>query len=117
MPPLLARFKRTWLQHWHTFSAVPVGQRFEEHYTRQQSLDAQRSALYLFCRVLLGVVCVVLGIIFTFIPGPAIAFFVVAGAIFAAHSLKVARLLDRTNVRIEQLWQALRARWQRFRQS
>lgn len=115
MPTPLVRFKQRWLQHWHTFSAEPLGRRFEVHYERQQQLDAKRSTLYLMARGLLGFVSVLLGIVFVFIPGPAIAFFVLAAAIFASHSLGVARLLDRTDVWVERRWDALRSRWRQWR--
>lgn len=115
MPTPFARFKQRWRQRWHDFSAEPLGLRFERHHERQQLLDAQRSKPYLVARALLGVVFLLLGIVFTFIPGPAIAFFVLTAVIVASHSLKVARWLDRADVCVEHWWQILRSKWRQWR--
>jgi hypothetical protein len=52
----------------------------------------------------LAVLSAAVGVIFVFIPGPAILFFFISGALLASESLWVARAMDWAEVKLRALW-------------
>ena len=58
-----------------------------------------------------AVLCLAIGIVLTFIPGPAFVFFGLAGALLSIESRWIARVLDRAEVSARKLL----ARWRRQR--
>lgn len=61
----------------------------------------------------LAVLLTAIGVVLMFIPGPAILFFFLAGALLAEESLPVARGLDWAELRLRAAWNALRRWWSR----
>ncbi len=87
---MLAKLRKEWRE----FKALPVGKRFQS--VHEQQSDAPP---WVKVAVLAGaVVSLGIGVLLTFIPGPAIVFFALAGALVAMESASVARALDRGEV-------------------
>lgn len=62
------------------------------------------------------VMCLVVGIILAFIPGPAILFFALAAALLATQSRWMACKLDRAEIYVHALWRKQQRRRRRQRQ-
>jgi hypothetical protein len=99
-------------QSWRTLERGAPGRRFRQRYAEAQ----RRLGVPLWHRVLRMVVAgllVVVGVVFVFMPGPAIIFFALAGALVATESHAVARALDGGEVRVRG-WSRRRLRdWRR----
>jgi multisubunit Na+/H+ antiporter MnhG subunit len=107
---LVAHAKSTWCE----LKASAPGKRFEEHYHRAHARGKGRSVA---SRILLlggALVSFAVGIVLVFIPGPAILFFAITGALLATQSLLVARALDNAELKARALLRPVR-RWWRYR--
>jgi hypothetical protein len=85
---------------WNELKRLPAGHRFEMHYEREHSAKRKVSPLELVAHWAAVIVCVAIGIVLVFIPGPAVVFFALAAALAAAHSRTAARALDVIEVKI-----------------
>lgn len=65
-------------------------------------------------RLVLAAVAFVLGLIFAVLPGPAVIFFIAAGALLATESRAVAVLLDWAELRLRALWNWAKRHWQKM---
>ena len=63
----------------------------------------------------LAVAAFAVGIVLAFIPGPAVVFFALSGALFSTQSRFVARSLDRAEVWGRKAFASIRAWWRRKR--
>jgi hypothetical protein len=99
---------------WHELKRLPAGHRFEMHYEREHRDDQRMSPLKMLAHWSAVLVCLAIGVILVFIPGPAVVFFALAAALAAAHSRWVARALDAIEVKIRRLVHAARGRWKRL---
>ncbi len=91
-------------QHWIQLKRFPPGQRFCRRHDEQR--EAGRPARHILHRALvwgLAVVLLLIGIVLMFMPGPAILFFLLAGAVMAEESRTVARFLDWLELRLRQV--------------
>lgn len=82
---------------WDALRSDPPGQRFRRHYERRQQ-EADRSGNSRRYLVASGLILV--GVVLVFIPGPAVLFFALAGALLAEVSLPAARTLDWAEARV-----------------
>ena len=84
-----------------------AGRRFQDRYeaARAARKDARwtRRVLRVF-RLLLAVAAIVVGLFLTVLPGPAILFFFIAGGLLASESLRLARGLDWSEVKLRAGW-------------
>jgi UPF0716 family protein affecting phage T7 exclusion len=92
-------------QMWTELRRWPAGQRFRRIH---ESHAAHRSGWARCLTWLAAGVCFVIGVILAFIPGPAVLFFALTCALTATQSRAVARLLDRSEVRVRATWRRLR---------
>ncbi|MGH7335962.1 MAG: PGPGW domain-containing protein, partial [Myxococcota bacterium] len=60
--------------------------------------------------VVIAIVCFAAGVVLVFIPGPAVLFFALGGALLATQSLWVARALDAIEVRGRKTLDSIRRR-------
>jgi len=84
------------------------GRRFQERYRRMHSKESgawKRCAYFA-----AGIVLTVIGVLFLAMPGPGIPILVVGLALIAQESVSLARLLDRTEVRVRRWWKKVRRR-------
>ena len=105
---MLPKLKQQWTQLKH----YPPGQRFRRRYEARRRQEPGRTSLLRHLRVFsIAAVLAVIGFILVFMPGPAIVFFFLAGAVAAEESLTAARLLDWSEVRVRRIWAWARRWW------
>jgi len=102
------RWKKQWNENWRALKASKPGKRFKEAHERQREADKTRSAWARWLRPILGVVAFGVGVVLAFIPGPAVVFFALAAALFAAESMTIAKALDRVELWLRGVWAKLR---------
>jgi hypothetical protein len=83
------------------FAQSPPGRRFEEHYWRKR--HAQRAGAKRVAWIAAGVLLLVLGLVFSVLPGPGFLFLLAGLALIAQESLPVARALDRLELAVRRL--------------
>jgi hypothetical protein len=103
---VLARLKRLGRR----LRKLPPGERFQTLHREQKDRPPAVKAAFLGFAVL----CLAAGVVLMFIPGPAVLFFALAGALLATQSRHVARWLDWGELRARKAVAALR-RWRRRR--
>jgi flagellar biosynthesis/type III secretory pathway M-ring protein FliF/YscJ len=106
MPAAVAQLKQEWQQFLHD----PPGRRFQNHRARMQ----QRSRAFSIGLMVLGIVLVVAGVAFLFIPGPGIPVLMFGLALIAGESQRLAALLDRLEPRLRTWMRAARGRWRKL---
>lgn len=88
-------------QQWREFRRREPGERFQESHRRAKEKNNHTARLWRLMRILGAVVMLLLGVIFSLIPGiPGFVFFFVAATMLAAESLRFARLLDATEMKL-----------------
>ena len=98
-------------QQWHGLQRSQPGHRFQNRYA---SAQRQRDQVPTWRRILqlgISLVLAAAGVVFVFIPGPAILFFALAGAMLASESRTVARALDWTELRLRSGWRRAARFW------
>jgi uncharacterized membrane protein YbaN (DUF454 family) len=87
------------------------GDRFHSRYrrTRRRKSNGEMGPRVL--RIVVAVICVMLGIGFLLLPIPSSPFFLASGALLASESSSLARLLDRIELRLRSWVKAIRKRW------
>jgi uncharacterized protein (TIGR02611 family) len=83
---------------WQGFWRERPGQRFAQRYARQRRRHA--GPLRRAARMATGVVLVIVGVIFLPLPGPGFVPILLGGAMLAGESLRIARALDRAELRV-----------------
>lgn len=61
-----------------------------------------------------ALLCIAIGIVLVFIPGPAVLFFFLAGGLLATESPVMARWMDTLELLARKIWGAIRRRWRRL---
>jgi hypothetical protein len=106
-----------WKRAWSSFKKLPPGKRFQARYRQEREKPEGRSpwrrALWLGGALLAFAV----GVVLMFIPGPAVVFFGLSGALLATQSRSVARGLDWLELRLRALYDDARSTWHRLRSS
>jgi hypothetical protein len=98
-------------KEWRTFKAYPVGERFQKVHRRQQGGPPWVKPV-----MLAGAfVSFAIGVLLTVLPGPAVLFFALTGALLAASSAWVARQLDHAEVALRKLLKRFRRRFGKHR--
>jgi hypothetical protein len=104
---LFRKIKATWKQ----LKEVEPGERFQTFHEKQARKPAWvKVAFFALAFVAFGV-----GVVLAFIPGPAVVFFALSGALLSTQSRFVARALDRGEVWGRKRLGELRAWWRRKR--
>ena len=101
------------LQHikalWTRLARLEPGRRFETFHREQRSKPAAVKVAFFVA----AFACLAAGVVFALIPGPAILFFALGGALLATQSLWVARWLDRGEARVRSTLASVRDWWRR----
>jgi hypothetical protein len=100
-------------KHWHALSAGTPGRRFRDRYYRAK----RAKKTHLLGRVLRWIAAagvLVIAITLTVIPGPAIPFYFLAGALVAADWLWMAKALDWIELKLRALWERAVRIWDRL---
>ena len=98
-------------ERWHELKHFTPGERFEKFYQAEQHRSQWVKAGYLGAAIALLPV----GVLFAFIPGPAVLFFALSAALFATQSLWFARRLDRGELALRAAWSSVRTWWLAWR--
>jgi hypothetical protein len=80
--------------HWKRLRALEPGKRFQTFHREQKDRPPAVKAAF----IGIGITCLAVGVILAFIPGPAILFFALGGALLATQFQSVARGLDASEV-------------------
>lgn len=98
-------------QQWHGLQRSSPGHRFQNRYASAQRQRAHVPAWRRILQLGIALVLVSIGVVLVFIPGPAVLFFALAGAMLASESRAVARGLDWAELRIRTGWHRLARFW------
>lgn len=88
---------------WHEWREVrhgSPGRRFQEYYQRAHQRRDRRGWIGRVLRIAVAVASFAIGIVLVFIPGPAVLFFAMTGALLANESRAVARFLDWSEIKL-----------------
>ena len=96
---------------WKKLKVLEPGERFQTLYREQRSKPLAMKVLFFAA----AIACFAAGVVFAFIPGPAIVFFALSGALLATHFLWVARALDASEVWARKTLDSIRERRRRRR--
>jgi hypothetical protein len=103
---MLAKMKAKWAELKH----YPPGERFQKIHSAERGKSRRVKVMY----VGLAVVSLAIGVVLVFIPGPAVLFFALAGALLATQSSWLARQLDRLELWVRSVAASFK-RWRRKR--
>jgi Putative transmembrane protein (PGPGW) len=93
---------------WDRFVHSRPGRRFQARYRRKRQA---RASVWKRCALVCGgIVLALVGIFFMAVPGPGIPILAIGLALVAQESAAMARLLDRTEIRLRRSWKRLRKR-------
>ncbi len=96
---MISKLKR----QWSALRRARPGRRFVERYEAAQRKENRASFLARVVRFTIATAALAVGLVLVFIPGPAVLFFAIAGALLASESRGVARFLDWSEVKIRAL--------------
>lgn len=99
---------------WEALRRGKSGQRFQKRYEASRREKSRRSMVSRIVRWVLAMIAVAIGIVLMFIPGPAVLFFALAGALLASESKGVARFLDWSEVKTRKVVMWARGIWRRL---
>ena len=107
---MLDRLKAQWQQ----LQASRPGHRFRDRYERHKRDRSGAKLFWRIVRVAAAAVLVCIGAFFMFVPGPAILFYALAGALLSTDSLPVAKALDWCEVKGRRLGRWGQQRWRQM---
>lgn len=92
------------------FRASAPGQRFQDSYKRRRN-DGEKTMIWRVLNLAIAAVAFILGIVFSLLPViPGFVFFFLTAVLVASESRRVARFLDRLEVKLRGAWKWLRRR-------
>ncbi len=101
-------------RQWEVLKRGKPGRRFAERYQAAQRKENRATLATRIVRFAIATVAIALGLVFAVIPGPAILFFAIAGALLASESRGVARFLDWCEVKIRAVVKWAQRIWKRL---
>lgn len=96
---------------WKRLNELEPGERFETFYREQSDRPPAVKAAFFG----IAFASFAVGVVLTFIPGPAVLFFALSGALLATQSLWVARWLDKSEIWGRKSVASVRKWWRRSR--
>lgn len=105
--PNLRRVK----QHWTRLMRGSPGRRFVERYKRAHRPRGRAGLAWRILRFGGGLVLLVFGLVEIVLPGPAVLFLFLGGALLATESYAVARLMDGSELLARGVWRRWRVFW------
>ena len=94
--------KREWLR----FRGAAPGRRFIERYNRKRS-RGRGATLGSVLMIAAGMVVILVGVVFAFIPGPAVLFYFVGGGLLAGEIRFAAKGMDWLELRSRRWWRKI----------
>jgi hypothetical protein len=99
---------------WHALSSGTPGRRFKDRYHRSHRGSKKSNVLARVIRFSIAGVAAAIGVLLTVIPGPAIPFYFLAGALVATDWLWMAKVLDWVELRMRRVFTRIRRLWNRL---
>lgn len=100
--------------HWKESTRGTPGRRFRDRHERHRRHGRRRQWLLRAVRFGIAVLCVAIGLVLAFLPGPAVVFFMIAGLLLASEWLWVAKVLDWLEVRLRRFGTVAGRGWRRL---
>lgn len=101
-------------EHWREIKRGLPGHRFQARYAKSQQRKNQARLAHRIIFLVAGLLAFAIGGVLVVFPGPAIPFFVLGGALLATESRVMARLLDKSELRLRAVAVWARERWRRL---
>jgi len=95
-------------KNWDIFKQSEPGKRFKDRYHRRSEKRHRDSKIKVLLNISIGIVIIIIGMIFWFIPGPGWLMIFIGAAIIAGESIITARFLDYIEVKIRELRNAVK---------
>ncbi len=92
-------------QHWQEFRQGEPGKRFQDYYERRHD---EGNAFFGGCRLVLGLVLLLVGLVMLPAPGPGMVVVALAAVMVARESRLAARLFDTIELRLRDLLRRIR---------
>lgn len=102
------------MAEWQGLRRGRPGRRFREQYESARQSKKRTTVIGRVVRIGSAVIAFAVGVVLMFIPGPAVLFFLIAGALLATESRALAISLDRLEVGIRVIATAGCRRWRRL---
>lgn len=101
-------------EQWRELKRGRPGHRFQARYAKTHEQKRPRRFAHRLVLLIVGLLALAIGGVLAVIPGPAIPFFFLGGALLAAESRIAARLMDGLELRLRALAAWARKRWRRL---
>jgi hypothetical protein len=101
----------TFRKEWHEFHSASPGRRFQIRYHQRRKSGVSTLGTYLILGM--GALLFGAGLLFIVAPGPGVTMVLVGGALMAQVSLRVARAMDRGELRVRAALRPLGCFWVR----
>lgn len=101
-------------RQWEVLKRGQPGRRFVERYRTAQRKGNRATVITRILRFVLATLAIAVGLVFAVIPGPAILFFAIAGALLASESEVVARFLDWCEMKVRAVLRWAKRVWKRL---
>jgi hypothetical protein len=98
-------------RQWCAFRSGKPGRRFQDRFDRNSRARASQSLLRRLLQPAIAIVLLLIGVVLTFIPGPAIVFYFAGAGILAGESRTLARALDWSELKERQVLRCLKHWW------
>lgn len=95
-------------EYWRSLKRGRPGRRFQDRYERSAEARNRQHVAWRIAKVIAGLVAIAIGVVEILLPGPAVLFFFVGGALLASESRAVARAMDWGERRGRSLWRFVR---------
>lgn len=99
---------------WRSVRQGRPGHRFVDHYERSVRSRDRRGNLARVIGFSVALLAFGIGVVLSVIPGPAIPFFLIAGALLAGEFRFAARFMDWLELRLRAIFQWARKHWRRL---
>lgn len=106
---MLGNFKR----QWRAFRRGRPGQRFQKRYESSRRARKTQSLAHRLIQPIVALAFLAIGVVLTFIPGPAVVFYFAGAGLLAGESLWLARALDWAEVRLREAFRWAKRWWHR----
>jgi Putative transmembrane protein (PGPGW) len=98
-------------RQWRAFRSGKPGHRFQDRFDRNRRARASQSWLRRLLQPAIAIVLILIGVVLTFIPGPAIVFYFAGAGILAGESRTLARALDWSELKVRKVLPWLKDFW------
>jgi hypothetical protein len=98
-------------KNWRELRRGRPGHRFRGWYERAQRKKPRFRLARRIALIISAALCFAIGVVLAVMPGPAFVFFILAGGLLATESKTIARLMDRIEVLVREIWSWVKRTW------